>query len=165
MNMLDEKMGMENGFNYEANKYVKELMTLTGQPQNPTAEDKRTALIYLLDTPEDVLVQGRCINRLTKYREFQMANGSDGYMYYLRMGVESLITQLYNARKEIESLKNKGKEKPKVIVNASDNPQLFNAKKELTRVNKELEEANSKLSNTLNRIYRTLADRCQKAFQ
>ena len=152
MNIVDEKMGMKNGFNFEANKYVEKLMALMGQPQNDRAEDKRVALLYLLAAPEYVQVRGKCTNRMTNYMEFPMSDGSDGYLYYLRLGVESLITQAYNARKELEALKKRGQAKPKVIVNANDNPQLFDARNELKRVNKELEEANSTLSGTLTRI-------------
>ena len=43
-----------------------------------------------------------CINKNTGYKEFSLSNGSDGYMYFLRLGVEALITQAYNAKKELE---------------------------------------------------------------
>lgn len=144
MNANNEIFDMENGFNYLSNKYVEKLVKLMGSSKNQQSEDKKTALFYLLATPEDISVQGRCINKNTGYKEFSLSNGSDGYMYFLRLGVEALITQAYNAKKELEEYKKKVNPKP--IVNEKDAPELFNARKELSATLRQLDKANSELS-------------------
>ena len=149
--MYDENFNVENGFNENQNPYIKKLNSLVPLPQTNEAKRKRDALCYLLgELPECVMIQGRCrsVDKITgqQFIEFPMSDDKDGFLYFLRGGIEALLTQTYKTQKDFEKYKEKMRNKPTPIVNEKDNPKLFDAQKELSKAKEKLRKINREVS-------------------